>query len=47
MVTLTGTTPSPGDLLRLFVITPWFAFAAGVVIGLIRRFWPNEKRGAK
>lgn len=47
MVSLTGTAASPTDLLTLFVLTPWFALAAGVALALIRKFWPNENRRAK
>ncbi len=43
MVSLTGASGSPRDLLTLFVLTPWFALAVGVVIGLVRRFWRDNK----
>jgi hypothetical protein len=47
MVSMTGTAASPTDLLTLFVVTPWFALAAGVAIGIVRRLWPNEDRRPK
>jgi hypothetical protein len=43
MLTLTGSSASPRDILTLFVLTPWFALAAGVAIGFMRKLWRNKE----
>lgn len=47
LISITGSSASPRDILTFFVLTPWFALAAGATIGFVRRFWRNGDSGKK
>jgi len=47
LISLSGSSASPRDILTLFVLTPWFALAAGAVVGFVRRFWRDTDSAKK